>query len=333
MAELNRQNNRIKFLPGKQRTFIESAEKHFSVRQLAKLCGKSERTIRDWRREVYLIDDNSLKTLCDRLNMPIPKNIKILDKYWYVHKGKKLGWEAVVKKYGAIPKNEKYRKQKWYEWWEREGKFKTNGLTRAPLKIKKPRYSKNIAEFVGIMIGDGSITNSQIQISMSSIVDKEYIPYIKKLIEDQFRVYVSIIRPSYANVIKIIVSRKELVFYCQKIGLRKGNKLKEGLSVPEWIFKNKEYQKACLRGVMDTDGCIFNERHIYKNRKYSYKRWNITSASLRLCKDIYKMLENLGFNPRIRNSRCVQLENKNEIERYFEIVGTRNPKHLRRYLL
>jgi hypothetical protein len=322
--------NRVKFPTGFQRIYLEKIISLFSVEKIAIWCNKSERTIRDWRREKFLIDEESLNILVKKSKVLYPNSVKIIDTFWYTKKGSMLGWKAVIKKYGKFPKDEKKRKEKWYEWWEKKGKFSKNRIGKRK-RINVPRKSKKLSEFVGIMIGDGSITKSQIQISMSSVVDKEYSDHVKTLIEELFNVSPSIINIPCSNVIKIIVSRKNLVDYCKKIGLKEGNKLKNHLSIPFWIKNNTAYKKSCLRGIMDTDGCIFSECHKYKNKIYKYKRWNITSASPYLRKDISDILNDLDFSPKIRNNRCVQLENNTEIKKYFEKIGSNNPKHINRY--
>lgn len=329
MAKTNIQN-RIKFSEKLQKKFLEEIEEKFPIKQIACWCQKSERTIRDWKREKFLIDEKSLLTICKKSKTEYPKNIKKLDAYWYAKKGSKKGWLAVVEKYGSFPKDEKERKRGWYRWWNKKGRFQEGRIGKRKT-IRKPKKSMKLAEFVGIMIGGGSITNSQIQISISSIVDKDYAYHIKKIIEDLFKTSPSIINLKNANALKIIVSRKDLVDYCQAIGLKKGHKVKNDVNIPKWIFNKIGYQKACLKGIMDTDGCIFNENHKYKNKIYKYKRWNITSASSILRKDIIMVLKNLNFSPKERGDRCVQLEKSIEIKRYFNKIGSNNPKHIKKY--
>src|SRR5690606_20950967 len=140
--------NRIKFAPGRQRFFIESLEKTISLSEMAIVCKKSERTIRDWRREKYLIDEKSVKLLCSKCALPFPDSKKI-DRYWYTKIGAKLGGDAIKKKYGKPQVNNTYRKQQWLKWWKKEGRHKIGSL-----KINKPGHSSKLAEFIGIMIGD-----------------------------------------------------------------------------------------------------------------------------------------------------------------------------------
>jgi hypothetical protein len=50
-----------------------------------------------------------------------------------------------------------------------------------------------------------------------------------------------------------------------------------------------------------------------------------------LRKSVFEILEKNGLSPKVRNNRCVQIEDKEKIKRYFQVIGTSNPKHLKRY--
>ena len=320
-------SKRAIFPKGEQSKFLlKIAERpNFSWHLLAKKINIHSRTLNDWKREQYSIPINKLKRICKLFDLELPKNIKIKDPFWYVNLGAKNGGLATIKKYGTIGDPE-YRKRKWFEWWEKEGKAKNT------IKIKIPLFSRELAEFTGIVIGDGGITKNQVMISTNSIVDRKYGYFIKKLIKKLFNVDASIYFVDSHTLMIVAASRIKLVEFCnKKLGLHIGNKLKQGLDIPKWVRKNSEFEKACLRGIMDTDGCIFNECHKIKNKSYNYKRLNITSASPELIKSIFDILEKNNLSPRIRNGRCVQIEDKGKIEKYFKIIGTSNAKHLKRY--
>jgi len=243
-----------------------------------------------------------------------------------------LGAIASIKKYGRVGGDQAYQKKKWYEWWYKSGQYQKIGCIKGSLPIKIPKFSKNLAEFTGIILGDGGISKSQVRITTNKIDDAQYAIFIKNLIKKLFNLKASMCPRDNISAIDIIVSRKKLVEFCnKKLGLHIGNKLKQGLDIPEWIRKNYGFEKACVRGIMDTDGCIFNEVHNIKGKKYSYKRLNLTSYSPKLRKSVFDILSKLDLNPKIRNNRCVQIEDKEKIEKYFQIIGTSNPKHLKRY--
>ena len=327
-------SKRVIFPKGSQNEFLfEQAKKlGVSLNELANKIGAHQRTFNDWKREQGSMPLDILEKICKISNSKIPKDVEIKDPFWYVNLGAKNGGLACLKKYGRVGGDQVYQKKKWYEWWYKKGQYNHVGCIKGPLPIKIPHFSKKLAEFTGIIIGDGGITKSQVIISTNSVDDKKYGFYIKRLIKKLFDVNASIYYVSGVRVMTIAVSRKKLVEFCnKKLGLSIGNKLKQNLDIPAWIRKNSEFEKACIRGIMDTDGCIFKECHKIKGKFYNYKRLNITSASPFLRKSIFEIFEKNGLSPKIRNNRCVQIEDKEKIKRYFEIIGTHNPKHLKRY--
>lgn len=327
-------SDRAIFPKGQQSKFLLEAIKrsHLSWLELAQKINIHTRTLNDWRREQYSMPMDKLKKICSISGMKIPSEIKIKDPFWYVDIGAKNGGLATMKKYGRVGGDPEYRKMRWYEWWEKEGKYRDDMHVGKIKDIKIPRLSKNLAEFTGILIGDGGITQSQVTVSTNSVEDRKYGYFIKKLIKQLFYVNASIYFINSRTVMIIAVSRKKLVEFCnKKLGLKIGNKLKQGLDIPAWVKDNLEFEKACIRGIMDTDGCVFTERHKIKDKFYNYKRLNITSASPALIKSVFDIFYKLGLNPRIRHNRQVQIEDKDNIEKYFNIIGTHNPKHLKRY--
>ena len=336
MAEKNNRkyDKRLIFPVGKQRDFLIKSRQALGISwpEIAKIAKVHNRTIRDWRREKYSIQYRVAKRIECLSKVSLPKEVEIKDPFWYSAKGSDLGWRVVLERYGHVGGDPEYRKKKWREWWEKEGKYNPSCIVAAKV-IKKPKFSKKLAEFVGIVMEDGGLTKSQLHVSCNSRDDREYAFFVKNLIENLFDAPVSICYPKYALVMELVVSRKMLVEFCnQKLGLYVGNKLKQGLDVPLWVKQNVNFQKACIRGLFDTDGCLFYERYRIKGKVYSYQRLNFASASPQLRESVHLFLRQLGFSSKIRNNRCVQVEDKREIKRYFDVIGTHNPKHLRRFM-
>lgn len=324
---------RVIFLSGEQHNFLLKAIKKLDISwfSFADRINVHKRTLNDWRREQYSLPIDIFHKICKIAELRKPKNIRVKDPFWYVNKGAKLGGIACIKKYGCVGGDPEYRKKKRREWWEKKGKFTDNSIFRRK-PIKEPRFSNRLAEFSGIMIGDGSITRRQIMITVNSRDDNQYSFFIKDLIQKTFDVPVSICYYKDKLAMKLVVSRSGLVDFCnKKLGLRIGHKLRQGLDIPDWIKANSSFKKACLRGLMDTDGCIFNECHKIKDKRYCYPRWAFTSYSRQLCFSVIKILEELNFTPKLRAGRNVQLEKKEDIIRYFQLIGTSNLKHRMRF--
>ena len=322
---------RVSFLRGKQKKFINKLLLKISVKEAAKICNLSERTIRDWRREKFLPDFNTLNKLCKKTSIKFPSKVKLKSDYWYVAKGASKGGKAVWRKYGRIGSPE-YRKKKWYEWWEKKGKFiDRRGLFKRRL-IKKPTKSSDLAEFIGIMLGDGSIsiTSKQFQVDLNKANEKEYQKFVNQLIKKLFGINPSIYYRRTSNGTRSVVCSSELCDYLTKLGLNRGKGEKR---IPQWILKNQKYQLACLRGLMDTDGCVFTHHYKVNGKFYSYKKLAFKSYFYSLIKSVHDFLKSIGFrHPRIaKNLKEVRIENREDVQRYFQLIGFHNPKNLKRY--
>jgi hypothetical protein len=324
---------RVSFNKGKQRQFINRILSKITVKDAARVCNLSERTIRDWRREKFSVNLKLLKILSKKANIKIPKSIKLKDDYWYVGYGSFAGGIAVIKKYGRVGGDPEYRRKKWYEWWEREGKYKTNLITHCK-PIQKPKFSETLAEFVGIILGDGGITKSQISVSLNSKNEKEYSNFVRSLIKRLFNVYAAISYKKKYSGIDIRVSRSALVHFCaEKLVLTQGDKVKQQVDIPEWIKQDKVYLTACVRGLMDTEGCVFDHRYKVNGKLYSYKKLAFKNSSYPLIKSVYNFFKNIGLHhPRIaKNLKEVRVESKEDVQKYFQLIGFHNPKNLKRY--
>ena len=265
----------------------------------------------------------------NRSHVPVPENIRVHNAYAHITTASRMGLAAVIKKYGRIPRNEKYREEQWRLWWKTTGKFKKNTILE-PRDVHKPRRGAELAEFIGIMMGDGGISEYQIVITLHHIDDLEYSVFVTHLIKKLFKVTPSIYHSPKNSVNDIVVSRKELVQYLHTLGLPIGNKVKQQFDIPEWIRRDRKFAIACLRGLIDTDGSIFTHRYRVKGMWYSYKKLSFTSASEPLRQSVHDLLQKFGFHPRIASSN-VRLDRVEDMRRYFSVIGSNNQKHLRRY--
>lgn len=324
-------DKRVIFPQTKQREFLRNVAEvsGLSWPLIAEKIGVHRRTLFDWRREKYSVSLSSLKKMCDIANFAFPEGVEIKEPFWSVGKAAKIGGNVTYKRYGTIG-DPKIRKKKWQEWWEEKGKINPNKwfITRA---VNFPEKSEELAEFVGIMMGDGGITERQVTVTLNSATDKDYLNFVKELMEKLFLVEPRVSKRKNELAVTLKISRTNLVSFCQSIGLLVGNKIKQNIDIPTWVKDNLEYVIPCIRGLMDTDGCIFLETHDIKGKKYCYPRLSLVSASPNLRFSVYKALKNLGFSPKIRNSRSVQIEKNEEIKKYFDKIGTSNLKHRNRY--
>ncbi|MCP6718311.1 MAG: hypothetical protein KJI70_02110 [Patescibacteria group bacterium] len=328
---------RVIFLPRKQQKFLLKALNNLDVSwlELAEKIKVHKRTLNDWKREEYSMPLDVVKRISNIAKMTMPTDIEIKDPFWYVDKGSKIGANlgaiACIQKYGYVGGNPEYRKKKWYEWWKREGKYKYNFLG-AYKPVNKPDFSRELAEFVGIVLGDGGISKRQIIVTLNSETDKEYGDFVYKLAKKLFKIHVGISYDRKCRAVRYILSRSKLVRFCvQRLGLKQGSKVKQQVDVPEWIKKNKQYSISCARGLIDTDGSVFTHRYKVGGKYYSYKKLCFTNYSKPLVQFVFNTLKQNGLRARISRDIDVWLDSKESMEKYLQIFSFHNVKHLKRY--
>jgi intein/homing endonuclease len=194
-------------------------------------------------------------------------------------------------------------------------------------EIRYPVKSEDLAELFGIMLGDGGLPSShQFTISFNNKTDKEYSVYLRNLLRKLFAVDCHIHYPKNSNGADIIVSSSNLVDFLLRQGLVAGNKIRNQVDIPGWVNEAIAYQKACLRGLIDTDGSFYCHRYTSNGKEYSYLKLCFTNCSRPLLKSVQKILKKLNFKAYLRGNH-VSIYSASEIRRYFEEIGTHNQKH------
>jgi len=328
MSELFK-NKRAVFFSGKQLEFLKNAQKKLSVSEVASLCSCTKRTVCDWRREKFRMPLGAVHILSKEAKIDFPK-IRVQEEHAHHARAGKLGYAAVLKKYGEIPKNEPVRRKAWEHWWSTEGKNLPNPILCAKSIIQAPK-STELAECFGILMGDGGVSKYQVTVSLNHITDRNYAGFVAYLMHRLFGVRPMVYHYPNNGVLEVTISRIQLVTYLHALGLPIGNKIRQGLDIPEWIKQDKAFLIACIRGLIDTDGCIFTHRYKVKNKWYTYKKLSFTSASKPLLTSVYETFVTLDMHPRIGSAKDVRLDRKSDVDRYFSLISTNNPKHLRRY--
>ena len=320
---------RAVFPAGEQRKFLDGICQKETLARIALICKCSERTVRDWRREKFSMPLGATHALSTHFNVPISEKMCIRDAYAHIPRASRMGAAATIKKYGSIPRNEEHRKKQWRLWWESTGKLAKNPILESKI-VYRPKHGAKLAEFIGIMMGDGGLTMYQAIVTLHHVDDLEYASFVKGLIKRLFKIEPKMYHSPKNSVNDIVVSRKKLVIYLHELGLPIGNKIDQRLDIPLWIRCNRTFAIACLRGLVDTDGCVFTHRYRVKGTWYAYKKLSFTSASKPLLESVHDLLQELGFHPRT-TAKDVRLDRTEDIRRYFKIIGSHNPKHLRRY--
>lgn len=200
--------------------------------------------------------------------------------------------------------------------------------------IKTPNESKDLAEIIGATLGDGHIMFRkkgkkigvyQINITGHKELDKDYhLNYLTKKFKRLFKVKTKEVLSKINNGRHLVIYSRELVKFFISKGLKPGDKLKNQTTIPSWIFKKEPYLKACLRGLIDTDGCI----HRMSQRNPNLIRINFTNHNKALLNDTRQGFIILGYHPsKIIRNRVFYISQQKEITKYLKEIGFSNKKH------
>jgi hypothetical protein len=200
-------------------------------------------------------------------------------------------------------------------------------------KITRPRRDAALAEFIGIVLGDGHVGTYQTTISTSTLTDMEHARYIQKLAESLFSISAPITMLRNCAACVVVISSKKVCDFLKKECLPHGNKVRDGIIIPPWIRRRKLFTQRCARGLFDTDGSIYLDIHRRPGREYRHMGMAFANKNRDLLSYFYTALTTSGLHPTQTTPFRVSLRRKKDIDRYFEVIGSSNPKHLNRYAM
>jgi len=212
-------------------------------------------------------------------------------------------------------------------------------------------YSEELAEFVGLAFGDGSLTwrkgtnRLRFQLRGDAISDREHynkfvIALCNALIGQRLGRKVCTIWDRKLNSFGISVETSKLNDFFGDLGIPIGEK--NELIVPGWILASECFSKAFVRGLFDTDGGIHYRRNTTaKSRLPIVGMIYITSTSKLLIEGTSKILSRLGLKHYIQFNKKHNGEKdfyRIEIYRshhreFMALIGSHNPKHLDRFMI
>jgi len=131
----------------------------------------------------------------------------------------------------------------------------------------------------------------------------------------------------------ISLASTTVVDFLVEEGLPRGNKLAAGLTIPPWIMKSRRYRRACLRGLMDTDGCLYIHRHRVGGHIYRNIGLCFSSYAPTMLRQIATIFSECGIVPHVSGEgRKIYLYSQEAVKQYLDIIGTSNPRIERVYL-
>lgn len=208
------------------------------------------------------------------------------------------------------------------------------------MNVKIPKMvNETLAEETGIHIGDSSMNyykgHGLYSLRGNKITDRKfYENHIKKLFEILYDANIRL--REWKDVYGFQIASDKLVnFKKEIIGLPLGKKM--NISIPQLLIKNNKLAIACIRGIFDTDGCIYIE-----NKKGKpYPRIEIATTSKMLAKQIKMVItrneikcsmwkqnyKNKNWKPKF----MISVKGYNNFKLWYDIFGTSHPKNIEKF--
>lgn len=183
------------------------------------------------------------------------------------------------------------------------------------------KYSPKLAEIVGILLGDGHLSPTQVVVTLGK--KDIYVDYVTDLMEQLFRVRPKIITTKAGHYV-IYLGSARLVKWFLDMGLV-FNKVGSQVDMPSWCFKNKRYLINTIRGLIDTDGSVYKLRS--GNIQISF-----CNRSIPLLKSVRSALLSLGLFPSKISGYNIYLTRKSDLYKYYKEIGFNNKKNEKRFL-
>ena|SRR3989338_8750615 len=180
--------------------------------------------------------------------------------------------------------------------------------------------SDELAEFFGIMLGDGCLTHYQVSVTLGS-KEIAYAKYVQGLLQRIFGGQPRIAVLSRGHTV-VYLGSTLATGWLMREGLVR-NKVKSQVDVPQWIYKSESYMESFLRGFFDTDGSIYKLRFGVQI--------SFTNHSLPILHSLHRMLKALGYKASTVSAYRVYLTRIPDVKRFFTSVKPGNPKHQRRF--
>ncbi|MAG39422.1 hypothetical protein CMI41_00425 [Candidatus Pacearchaeota archaeon] len=220
-------------------------------------------------------------------------------------------------------------------------KYHLQGLSKMKVDLSKVVLTEGLCEFVGAFIGDGffnSYNNRtyQIEFAGDSRYDLPYyqnviIPVVKSVFPE---IRAHILKVKNKNSIRIVFYSKALFLLLKDyFGFTPGVKTHTVL-IPSRILSsgNEDFVNSTIRGIFDTDGCVFFDRR--KGYKKPYPRICLQMCSKGLIGQIYDHLAK-DFNMskkenKLRKIGILEVYGHNQLKKWMSLVGFSNKRHLDR---
>lgn len=186
------------------------------------------------------------------------------------------------------------------------------------------QFPKTLSYVIGVAIGDGNLSNPNGRATRLRITcDTDY----PNLIRGIMRAIKKILPYNKVSLIKRAKTYVDISCYSNQwegwLGWKVGNgsKIRQNVSLPEWIKARNDFSLACLRGLLETDGSFYMDR--------GYKMVNFTTAIPKLAYEVLGIIQRIGFTAHLSRVDGVAAHHQpkytvrisRDVEKFIKKVG------------
>ncbi len=201
----------------------------------------------------------------------------------------------------------------------------------------------DLYEFIGIMIGDGCLIDYPhanqygIEISGNVIEEEDYYEKISTFLKREFDLNSKVFTRTYkdgSRALKISLYNKKFAMHLkQEYGFTRNKTYT--VTIPPSLMK-WDKAKGVLKGIFETDGCLYFSKSKVTTTKPTYPRLEITTVSTQLAEQIVFLLKSNGFsvqNHKNRRSTVIYLSGEKMLEKWVTEIGFNSNKNWSKYYL
>jgi hypothetical protein len=184
---------------------------------------------------------------------------------------------------------------------------------------------RTLAYIIGVALGDGNLSCPNGRATRLRIsCDRKY-PLLASEITEALK---SLLPANRVSIVDIPNQGSfDISVYSNKLNdwmpwrVGSGSKAQQGARVPVWVKSDAIYAKDCLRGLIQTDGCIYTDR--------GYLMVNFVNNVKGLAEDARDMLVLLGFHPSFNSfalpngntKYTIKVARKDESQRLLDMLS------------
>ena len=196
---------------------------------------------------------------------------------------------------------------------------------------------EELCELIGIIIGDGCLSNSSKRYTIEIIGSPKEERYLKYHVYNLLSKF-SGKKPKVLlreRALRIRIESKAFFTYLiTKIGLVYGKNKAKRIFIPDLLVEGGwDYLKHILRGIIDTDGSVFTSD---KPGSPDYPSIEITTISKKLALQLFRILKGRRFRVTIRNYKPkhgertfkIGLNGYKMLEKWEREIGFSNYKNI-----